>query len=78
MNPFDAITNALNFAKGNRTRIFNIAAAVAAAFYGEAAVNAIQSFGLSTDEAITALISFVAAVNVLLRQFTNTAPGKRS
>ena len=58
--------------KGKRTVLFNVAAAVAGVLYGQDLVDAIQAFGLSSDQAIDALVAAYAAANVLLRAITNT------
>ena len=65
-------------AKGYRTIAFNTAVVVVGAFYGQDAVHAVQAFGLTADQAADALVALVAAANVALRFFTNTAVGKAS
>lgn len=77
MNPFDAIANVLRAIKGNRTRVFVVLAALAQAFYGEQIVGSIEALGLSTDQAIDALIALNAAAALVLRQVTTTPPGQR-
>lgn len=58
--------------KGARTVIFNVAVAVAGVLYGDDAVNAVTALGLTTDQAVDALVGLWAAANVVLRIVTTT------
>lgn len=63
--------------KGYRTIAFNVAVGVAGALYGQEVVDAITALGLTTDQAIDAVVALVVAANVALRFVTNTKVGAR-
>lgn len=73
-----SIADAVAKFKGARTVIFNVAVAIVGVLYGDAAVSAVQSFGLSTDQAVDALVGLWAAANVALRAVSNTPIFKRA
>lgn len=63
--------------KGYRTIAFNLAVAVVGVLFGQDVVAAVSALGLSTDQAIDAVVALIGAANIVLRFFTTTPALKR-